>query len=124
MITVNYRDSRPIYLQVKEGYIRLIATGALRTGDKMPSVRELASDLAVNPNTIQRAYRELESEGFIETIAGKGCFVASDRSADERKTKELLEQFDRCAQQLIFRGVGADGLKRRVDAAAKEAEQK
>ena len=63
MITLNYRDARPIYEQVRDGLRRLIVSGAIADGEKLPSVRALASQLAINPNTIQRAYRELESEG-------------------------------------------------------------
>ena len=60
MISVNFRDPRPIYEQIKDNLRRLIVTGLLPTGSKLPSVREMASDLAINPSTIQRAYRELE----------------------------------------------------------------
>ena len=63
MITLNYRDARPIYEQVRDGLRRLIVSGAIADGEKLPSVRALASQLAINPNTIQRAYSELESEG-------------------------------------------------------------
>ena len=76
MITINTRDPRPIYVQIKEGLCRLILSGALQTGERLPSVRELAGQLAINPNTIQRAYRELEHEGFIYSMAGKGSFVS------------------------------------------------
>ena len=61
MVNINTRDPRPIYEQIKEGIGRLILTGVLGQGEKLPSVRELAGQLAINPNTIQRAYRELES---------------------------------------------------------------
>ena len=65
MLSLNYRDARPIYEQVKDGLRHLVVTGAIQAGDKLPSVRALASSLAINPNTIQRAYSELENEGFI-----------------------------------------------------------
>ena len=80
MISLNYRDSRPIYEQVKEGFRNLILTGAMSADEKMPSVRELAASLAINPNTIQRAYRELEAEGYICSLPGRGSFVM-DRSS-------------------------------------------
>ena len=63
MIHLDYRDSRPIYEQVKDGLRRLMVTGVLASGDKLPSVRAMASQLSINPNTIQRAYAELEAEG-------------------------------------------------------------
>ena len=65
LISINYRDPRPIYEQVKDGFCRLLVAGVLDAGDKLPSVRELAAQLAINPNTIQRAYRELEADGII-----------------------------------------------------------
>ena len=76
MLTLNYRDSRPIYGQIKDGLRRLIVTGALEPDEKLPSVRSMAMDLAINPNTIQRAYAELEAEGFIYSGPGKGSFAA------------------------------------------------
>ena len=77
MIAINYKDGRPIYEQVKEELRRLVVSGALRPGDKLPSVRELAGTLAINPNTIQRSYRELEAEGYITSVPGKGSFVSA-----------------------------------------------
>ena len=65
MIHLDYRDSRPIYEQVKDGLRRLMVTGVLAPGDKLPSVRAMASQLSINPNTIQRAYAELEAEGYV-----------------------------------------------------------
>ena len=76
MLTLNYRDSRPIYGQIKDGLRRLIVTGALEPDEKLPSVRSMAMELAINPNTIQRAYAELEAEGFIYSVPGKGSFAA------------------------------------------------
>ena len=71
MISLNYRDARPIYEQVKDGLRHLVVTGALQAGDKLPSVRALASNLAINPNTIQRAYESLEQEGYLYSVQGK-----------------------------------------------------
>ena len=72
MITLNYRDARPIYEQVCDGLRRLIVSGAIADGDKLPSVRALATQLAINPNTIQRAYNELEASGYCCSVPGKG----------------------------------------------------
>lgn len=76
MIHLDYRDSRPMYEQIKDGFRRLIVQGLMAEDDKLPSVRELAGSLAINPNTIQRAYRELEQEGYVYVVSGKGSFVA------------------------------------------------
>ncbi|MDE7262725.1 MAG: GntR family transcriptional regulator [Oscillospiraceae bacterium] len=82
MFKLNYRDSQPIYGQIKDGLRRMIVTGALEPGEKLPSVRAMAMDLAINPNTIHRAYSELEAEGFIYSIPGKGSFAAQRKPAD------------------------------------------
>ncbi|MBQ1271426.1 MAG: GntR family transcriptional regulator [Clostridia bacterium] len=114
MIGLNYRDSRPIYEQIKDNYRKLIASGAMAPGEKLPSVRELASQLAINPNTIQRAYRELEGEGFIYTIPGKGCFVGSEQEVDRGRMNQLLTEFDSIIEQLTLIGVSCDELIRRI----------
>lgn len=114
MITLNYRDSKPIYEQIKEGFRKLILSDILATGEKLPSVRELAAELAINPNTIQRAYRELEAEGFIYSIAGKGSFAAAlTEVADSRRT-ELLTVFDETATELLHLGVLKEDLTARI----------
>ena len=93
MININYRDPRPIYEQVKDNFRQLIISGALPPDEKMPSVRELAASLTINPNTIQRAYMQLEQEGLIYPVKGTGNFIAD--SEEVRKlskasyTKEL-----------------------------------
>ncbi len=119
MISINYRSALPIYEQIKEGFIKLIMTGALKEGERLPSVRELAAELAINPNTIGRAYRELESDGYIYTATGKGCFVAAQNEA-RADTAQMLEDFKANAAKLIFNGVSADALRRELDKIAKE----
>jgi len=81
LIQLNFRDAKPIYEQIKEEIRHLIVTGGLSPEDKLPSVRELAANLAINPNTIARAYQELEQEGYLYTESGKGTFV--DRRLSE-----------------------------------------
>ena len=115
MISLNYRDARPIYEQVKDGLRRLVVTGAMQPGDKLPSVRSLASSLAINPNTIQRAYEALEREGYLYSVAGKGSFVAERNDVDENRRKELLKQFEAAAAELMFLGLSAQELSKRLD---------
>ena len=91
MINLNYRDSRPIYEQIRDELRKLIVTGALKRDEKLPSVRSLASELAINPNTIQRAMAQLEAEGFVYTVAGRGSFVAEDGDQGRRRMAELTE---------------------------------
>ena len=110
MIHLDYRDARPIYEQVKDGLRKLMVTGALRGGDKLPSVRTLAMELAINPNTIQRAYAELEGEGYIYSIPGKGSFAAGAADGDDSHKKELLERVRAAAAELKYLGVSAEEL--------------
>lgn len=79
MISLDYQDRRPLYEQVVEKFTHLIVSGAMPPGERMPSVRQLAMELSINPNTIQRAYTELEQEGMIYPVKGKGNFIADSR---------------------------------------------
>ena len=110
MIGLNYRDSRPIYEQIKDNYKKLILSGGLAPDERLPAVRELAAQLAINPNTIQRAYRELENEGIIYTIPGKGSFAAPHTGVDRGRKEELLQVFDRTAAELLFLGMDGETL--------------
>ena len=83
MFAINYRDSRPIYEQIMDELRKMIISGVFAPDEKLPSVRELAQELAINPNTIQRAYRELELTGYIYSVAGKGNFAAGRHEVDE-----------------------------------------
>ena len=114
MIHINYRDPRPIYLQVKEGFRKLAVSGVLKAGEKIPSVRELASALAINPNTIQRAYRELEAEGYICSVPGKGSFVTDFSAAGLARRQALTQQMDETVDELLALGVSAEEIIRRI----------
>ena len=109
MVHLDYRDARPIYTQIADTFRNQIRAGILAEGDKLPSVRELASELAINPNTIQRAYRELEANGWIVTVTGKGCFV-SDCAPGNNQRQQLLDEFDRITAALINSGVSREDL--------------
>ena len=105
MISLNYRDSRPIYEQIRDGLRKLIVTGALSADEKLPSVRALAAQLAINPNTIQRAYNELEGEGYIYSVPGKGSFAP-----DSARRAELLTQVRELLSELRYLGVSQQEL--------------
>lgn len=122
LIQLNYRDSKPIYEQIKEGFRKLIISNSLSANEKLPSVRELASGLAINPNTIQRAYRDLESEGYVYSIAGKGTFVAENQDRYDVRQQELLEEFDEIVEELYFLSVKKEELIERIDSLAEGGE--
>lgn len=113
-ITLNSRDPRPIYLQVKESLRQLIIGGVLTPESKLPSVREIAGTLAINPNTIQRAYRELEAEGFIYSIPGKGSFVSPSREISGEELRRRWEDLDSAVRELRFLGVSEEELIRHL----------
>ena len=89
MIVLDLKDSRPLYEQVAERFKHLILCGALQEDEKLPSVRNLAMELSINPNTIQKAYSELERDGFIYSVKGRGNFVAANNNLKETKKEEL-----------------------------------
>ena len=111
MISLNYRDSRPIYEQIKDGLRKLIVTGAMGPDEKLPSVRSLATQLSINPNTIQRAYNELENEGYIYSVPGKGSFAAGNAGADEARKQELLTKVKELVAELRYLGVSQEELQ-------------
>ena len=114
MIQLNYRDARPIYSQIADGIRDQILSGVLRAGDKLPSVRELATQLTINPNTIQRAYRELELQGWIATVLGKGCFVCGAPAQTQEEQQALLDTFDKTVAALTATDVSVEELVARL----------
>lgn len=114
MIQLNYRDPRPIYEQVKDGIRKLAYSGVLGPDDKLPSVRELAMKLAINPNTISRAYKELEQEGFIYTLTGKGTFINQEFDLHDSRKEELWKQFDKAVKELLDISVTSEELTERI----------
>ncbi len=114
MIQLNYRDAKPIYEQIKDGLKHLLVSKVIGTGEKLPSVRELAASLAINPNTIQRAYRELENEGYIYTVSGKGTFAAAQDDVLKIRKEELFVQFDTVTSELLYLSVKPEFLTERI----------
>ncbi len=115
MILLDYRDKRPIYEQVVEKLERLIMGGALETDSKMPSVRAMGMDLAVNPNTIQRAYNQLEQEGYLYTVSGRGSFVAPESEWREGKKKKLLTEWRLVTERAKEAGLTREQLVIQLD---------
>ena len=114
MISIDNRDPRPLYEQVVDGFRTLIVAGVLEPDEKLPSVRSLASELAINPNTIQRAYRELEILGYTYSAAGRGSFVAGANETVDLHKAELLADFDKAVNGLMEAGFTRDQLVERL----------
>lgn len=108
MVHLDYRDAKPIYTQIVENFRAQIASGILQPGEKLPSVRELAQNLSINPNTIQRAYRELEMRGYIQTVPGKGCFVCGAAEIPD------WSNLDKAVSQLLSQSVSREEILKRI----------
>lgn len=116
MITLDFGDHRPLYEQIKEKLKELIITGAISENEKIPSVRELASSLAINPNTIQKAYKDLESEGYIYSRRASGSFVAPrEVVAEHTENSEMFEKLDTLLNEMLFCGIRYEEIKRHLD---------
>ena len=115
MISVNYRDPLPIYEQIKLKLKQLMLSGTYTPDTKLPSVRELATQLAINPNTIQRAYRELEAEGYIVSIPGKGSYPVDTELLKVKTLGQLYAEFDIIAAKLNSLGISNELLAERLE---------
>lgn len=107
---IDYQDGRPIYEQIAESYKTLILKGVLEPDEQMPSVRKLAMELSTNPNTVQRAYAELERQGFLYSVKGKGNFVKGGPDLKEKKKMELLERLEDLFREAEEVGIGREEL--------------
>lgn len=105
MIILDYRDTRPLYEQIVDKFQMLILSGALEPNSRMPSVRSLAVELSINPNTIQRAYSELERTGFLYAVKGKGNYVAYSDSLKDVRKQEILEKLRDLKKEALSMGM-------------------
>ena len=110
MIIIDYKDRRPIYEQIIERFEDLILKGALEPGVQIPSVRSLAIDLSINPNTIQRAYMELERKNYIYTVKGRGSFVTEGQQIKDSKKIEIMEQLIELGKEAIALGISKEEI--------------
>ena len=105
MILLDYRDKRPIYEQVVEKLEKMIISGGMEPLTRMPSVRSLAMELSVNPNTIQRAYAQLEQDGYLYTVSGRGSYVTAENEWRENKQSKVLKEWQDITRQAKEAGV-------------------
>lgn len=114
MIVIDYKDTRPIYEQIVDRFQNLVLKGILPPDSKMPSVRSLAMELSINPNTIQKAYDRLEQNGFIYTVKGRGSFVAQNEILLTYKKQELLSSITALALEAYELGLPEEALTQAV----------
>lgn len=109
MFLIDLKSRTPIYAQVVDNFKRLIVSGALPPDEKAPSVRELARMLTVNPNTVQKAYRELEARGYFYTVLGQGNFIAKPDTT--RETEALFKRLGETVAELAYRGASKEEIR-------------
>ena len=124
--SVNYKSGKPVYLQVVDQVKAAAASGALQRGEPLPSIRPLAEQLRINRNTVAKAYAELESQGVIETVAGKGCFVTGNNSPlkKEVRRKLLIDEIDQVVVQAHHLQVPTDEFVQLVRARVAALEER
>ena len=123
MIALDYRDRRPLYEQIIERFQDLMYQEVLKENEKLPSVRSLAMELSINPNTIQRAYTERERQGFIYSVKGKGSFVADSGRLRRERLREWEREFDRLAEEGFQIGLSAEDLTGRIRSLEEKREE-
>ena len=122
MFQLDMRSSRSIYEQVIDNFKELVTRGVLEPDAKLPSVRELSRSLTVNPNTIQKAYRELERQGFIYTVPGKGAFVSPRENAEIRDedVRRVTDSIRQEIRELSFIGLGREEIEALLESILEE----
>ena len=123
MIVIDYSDRRPLYEQITERFKQLIVKGVLLPDNQMPSVRNLAMELSINPNTIQRSYQELERQGFIYSVKGRGNFVRDNKSLAEKQKAKLLHDFQTQLKACRSLGIEKKELEHYLDEIYTEVKQ-
>ena len=114
MILIDYKDRRPLYEQIVEKLADLMVREILPQDSQLPSVRSLATDLSINPNTIQRAYAELERQGYIYSVKGRGSFVADNRQIREKKQSEIWKELELLIQEARGAGITIEAFQAQV----------
>ena len=105
MYQLDLQSRTPIYQQLKEKILRLIMAGAIGPGNPLPSVRVMARELGINPNTVAKAYQDLEKSGLIYSVAGKGSFISGEETLDRQMTASVLDQFREAVREARSAGV-------------------
>ncbi len=124
MIVLDYRDGRPLYEQITERFEELMFQEILTENMKLPSVRSLATELSINPNTIQRAYAELEHRGYIYSVKGKGSFVAEGSRLRNKRKNAWEASFDQTVKEGLQLGIAPGEMRERLEQVFGQREDK
>jgi len=115
MFHLDLRSKKSIYEQIVDGVKGLIISGELKPNDKLPSVRDLSAQLTVNPNTIAKAFRSLESQGWIYTVSGRGCFVSENsKDIDSEQLAKIYSGLEAEIRELLFMGIGEEEIVEKI----------
>lgn len=114
MVQVNFASRVPIYEQIVKGFISLASAGVMKSGDKLPPVRTLAAELGINPNTVAKAYRELENDGYIYSTVGRGSFL-TDRLENSAQKMIALDRFAKSTNEAHMYGASRGQLIEIID---------
>ena len=121
MIRIDLKNRKSIYEQIVDGFKEEIVTGVLAPGDQLPSVRDLSAKLTVNPNTIQKAFRALEAQGFIYPVSGRGNFVSGgERSVTDSQKEEIYAKIEASVNELRYLGVPSGEIIQRISKITQE----
>ena len=117
MFQLDLKSRKSIYEQVVDNVKEMIITGVLPSETRLPSVREMSKTLTVNPNTVQKAYRELEHQGYIYTVAGLGCFVTvrDEQEIDKKRVEQIMAELVSLIRELMFLGVSPGEIRKKID---------
>lgn len=111
VITLDYKNEKPLHEQIRQGIRELIISGSLKADEQLPSVREMSVELTVNPNTVQRAYKDLETEGMLYSIRGRGCFVSPLADCPAQRAGALYEAVEKAVKELAFLGEPKENIQ-------------
>lgn len=123
MIKLNYKSDKPLHEQITDAILELVMLGVLKEDEKLPSVRDLSVELTVNPNTVQRAYKELEATGVIYSIRGKGNFILGEPEASKKTIDNLILALEKNLRELAFFGTSKAEIEAIVEKIYKERDE-
>ena len=115
MFSIDYHSRQPIYEQLYDNVIRMVSLGILKPDEQLPPVRQLAIELGINPNTVSKAYKNLENDGMIYSVVGKGSFISGKTDITECKKQEITDRMTEAAQEAVKLGIEQQQIVELID---------